>query len=127
MKVTSENLVFNTITHLLNTYIINLPEGMQNYMNMFADDAKLLWKMKSCYSHKRTFDFKEKKVMVQLYKSVVCPHLDYCIQAWRPHFQNDSCSGEGATLGNKSHSRAKSSLVSGTLEGHRAYNTPNQA
>ena len=27
--------------------------------------------------------------MLQLYKSLVRPHLDYCIQAWRPHLVKD--------------------------------------
>ena len=27
--------------------------------------------------------------MLQLYKSLVRPHLDYCIQVWRPHLQKD--------------------------------------
>jgi len=27
--------------------------------------------------------------MIPLYKSLVRPHLDYCIQAWRPHLIKD--------------------------------------
>ncbi|XP_069185887.1 uncharacterized protein [Procambarus clarkii] len=38
---------------------------------------------------KRTFTFKENKVIVQLYKSLVHLHLDYCIQAWRPYLHKD--------------------------------------
>jgi hypothetical protein len=37
----------------------------------------------------RTFKFKSKGVILQLYKSLVRPHLEYCIQAWRPHLQKD--------------------------------------
>ena len=29
------------------------------------------------------------KVVVQLHKSLVRPHVDYCIQAWRPFKQKD--------------------------------------
>ncbi|XP_069173017.1 uncharacterized protein [Procambarus clarkii] len=38
---------------------------------------------------KHTFDFKEKKVVIELYKSLVRPHLYYCIQARRTHLQKD--------------------------------------
>lgn len=37
----------------------------------------------------RTFKFKNKKIILQLYKALVRPHLEYCIQAWRPHYQKD--------------------------------------
>ena len=38
---------------------------------------------------KRTITCKNKKVMLNLYKSLVRPHLEYCIQAWRPHLEKD--------------------------------------
>jgi ribonucleases P/MRP protein subunit RPP40 len=37
----------------------------------------------------RTFVSKKKEILVKLYKSLVRPHVDYCIQAWRPHLQKD--------------------------------------
>ena len=37
----------------------------------------------------RTFTLRSKDVILQLYKSLVRPHLKYCIQAWRPHLQKD--------------------------------------
>jgi len=37
----------------------------------------------------RTFDFKDKRIILPMYKSLVRPHLDYCVQAWRPHFVKD--------------------------------------
>ena len=37
----------------------------------------------------RTFVYKEKEVILQLYKSFVRPHIEYCIQAWRPHLEKD--------------------------------------
>ena len=37
----------------------------------------------------RSFECKNKTVMKNLYKSLVRPHLDYCIQAWRPHYKKD--------------------------------------
>jgi hypothetical protein len=38
---------------------------------------------------KRTFECRSKSVIVNLYKSLVRPHLEYCIQAWRPHYKKD--------------------------------------
>lgn len=37
----------------------------------------------------RAIKYKTKEVVVKLYKSLVRPHLDYCIQAWRPFKQKD--------------------------------------
>ena len=38
---------------------------------------------------KRNFKFKSRIVMLPLYKSKVRPHLDYFVQAWRPHYRKD--------------------------------------
>jgi len=35
---------------------------------------------------KRTFSVRDKKIIVQLYKSLVRPHLEYSVQACRPIF-----------------------------------------
>jgi ribonucleases P/MRP protein subunit RPP40 len=37
----------------------------------------------------RSFTYKSKDVVLQLYKSLVRPHLEFCVQAWRPHLQKD--------------------------------------
>ena len=44
----------------------------------------------------RNFKCKAKKVILPLYKSIVRPHLDYCMQAWRPHYRKDRQVREGA-------------------------------
>ena len=38
---------------------------------------------------RRSFIVRDKNIILQLYKSLVWPHLKYSIQAWRPHFQKD--------------------------------------
>ena len=37
----------------------------------------------------RTFECRDKRIMMKLYKSLVRPQLHYCIQAWRPHLHKD--------------------------------------
>ena len=38
---------------------------------------------------RRSITYKEKQLIVPLYKAVVRPHLEYCIQAWRPYRKKD--------------------------------------
>ena len=38
---------------------------------------------------KRTIKFKDMRVMLSLYKSLVRPHVEYCISAWKPHYKKD--------------------------------------
>ena len=33
--------------------------------------------------------YKEKELVIPLYKTIVRPHLEYCIQAWRPYRKKD--------------------------------------
>ena len=37
---------------------------------------------------RRTITYKEKQLIVPLDKAIVKPHLEYCIQAWRPYRKN---------------------------------------
>ena len=37
----------------------------------------------------RSFSSKKKSIIINLYKTLVRPCLDYCVQAWRPHLQKD--------------------------------------
>ena len=39
--------------------------------------------------NKGTFVVKTPEVMLNLYKTLVHPHLEYCISAWSPHYQKD--------------------------------------
>ena len=38
---------------------------------------------------RRTIMYKEKQLIVPRYKAIVIPHLEYCIQAWRPYRKKD--------------------------------------
>ena len=38
---------------------------------------------------RRNITYKGKKLMIPLYKAIVRPHLEYCIQAWRPYRKKD--------------------------------------
>ena len=38
---------------------------------------------------RRTIMYKEKQLIVPLYKAIVRQHLEYCIQAWRPYHKKD--------------------------------------
>ena len=33
--------------------------------------------------------YRDKRLIIPLYISLVRSHLDYCIQAWRPHMRKD--------------------------------------
>ena len=39
---------------------------------------------------RRTIMYKEKQILVPLYKAIVRPHLEYCIQAWRPYRKKEN-------------------------------------
>ena len=38
---------------------------------------------------RRNITYKEKSLIVPLYKAIVSPHLEYCIQAWSPYLRKD--------------------------------------
>ena len=38
---------------------------------------------------RRNITYKGKKLIIPLYKAIVRPHLEYCIQAWRPYHKKD--------------------------------------
>ena len=36
---------------------------------------------------RRNITYKDKRLIIPLYKAIVRPHLEYCIQAWRPYYK----------------------------------------
>lgn len=38
---------------------------------------------------KRTFTSRKREVILPLFKSIIRPHLEYCIQSWQPHLSKD--------------------------------------
>ena len=38
---------------------------------------------------KRTIRYKDTGVMMSLYKTLVRPHIEYCVSAWNPHYIKD--------------------------------------
>ena len=38
---------------------------------------------------RRNIVYKEKELIIPLYKTIVRPHLEYCLQAWRPYRKKD--------------------------------------
>ena len=38
---------------------------------------------------RRNITYKEKRLIVPLYKSIVRPHLEYCMHAWSPYLRKD--------------------------------------
>lgn len=77
---------------------------------------------------KRTFITRDTDILLPIYKSLVRPKLEYCIQAWRPHLKKDIDSLEKVQrratkmikgLSNKSYHERLSSLGLTTLETRR--------
>ena len=38
---------------------------------------------------RRNITYKDKSLIIPLYKAIVRPHLEYCIHAWNPHLRKD--------------------------------------
>ena len=71
---------------------------------------------------------RDKTIIVQLYESLVRPHLEYGVQAWRPHYRKDIDLLEGvlrratklkSSLKDKTHEDILSCLKLTTLETRR--------
>ena len=38
---------------------------------------------------RRNITYKENSLIIPMFKAIVRPHLEYCIQAWNPHLRKD--------------------------------------
>jgi len=38
---------------------------------------------------RRTIKYKEANILVSLYKTLVRPHVEYCVSAWTPYYKKD--------------------------------------
>ena len=38
---------------------------------------------------RRNITYREKRLIVPLYKAIIRPHLEYCIHAWSPYLRKD--------------------------------------
>ena len=38
---------------------------------------------------RRNITYKDKRLIILLYKAILTPYLEYCIQAWRPYRKKD--------------------------------------
>ena len=48
---------------------------------------------------KRNITCKSKNIVTKLYKALVRPKLEYCVQAWRPYLQKDIEKLKGCSAG----------------------------
>src|SRR6266568_4362444 len=61
---------------------------------------------------KRNINFKSKDVIVRLYKALVRPRLEFCVQAWCPHLRKDIDMIERVQTCNKINRRIKRHVLS---------------
>jgi len=45
----------------------------------------------------RTIKYRNPKSLINLYKSLVRPHLDHCSTVWNPHYKKDIIKGTAIT------------------------------
>ena len=72
---------------------------MEKYLGvMISSDLKCSQQCKYAYTKasrvlmgmiRRMISYKEPKIMLSLYKTLVRPHVEYCSSVWNPHYSKD--------------------------------------
>ena len=81
-------------------YINDLDDSITSNVLKFADGTKYMKVSEQCGIAaskgnqilgliRRNITYKGKKLIIPLYKAIVRPHLEYCIQAWIPYRKKD--------------------------------------
>ena len=70
-------------------YIDDLEEGVTGNILKYADDTAASKGNQVLGMIRRNITYKERSLIVPLYKAIVRPHLEYCIQAWSPYLRKD--------------------------------------
>ena len=63
---------------------------MQNNLKVFKQCAKVVGTANRVLSMIcRAFAYKSRDIILPLYKCLVRPHQEYCVQVWCPHLKKD--------------------------------------
>ena len=70
---------------------------MSTFMVMITSDLKCSQQCEYAYSEasrvmgmiKRTISYKEPRIILSLYKTLVRPHVEYCSCVWYPSYKKD--------------------------------------
>ena len=78
--------------HLVNQIISNV--GLLGNLFLGTQNPHIVYKHWNQVNQvlgmiRRNITYKEKSLIIPLYKAIVRPHLEYCIQAWNPHLRKD--------------------------------------
>ena len=89
----NENAQYTMVGTVLNTTIVK-----ENHLGLTISADMMLSEQCGIAAQKgnqilglirRNIVYKEKELIIPLYKTIVRPHLEYCIQAWRPYRKKD--------------------------------------
>ena len=65
--------------YILSVYFENVNTRNSKFLSNYINDLKC----------SRTIVYRSPDILVKLYKSLVRPHLEYCVSAWSPHYVKD--------------------------------------